>query len=182
MRKSPLCHMRTTKAQIGLRIRAVWSAPLISLPWKYNTSTCYSRNFKTLSCLCSWAVRFEPYLIGHPKYSFLVTWLNLYRGVQKHTTFLSYRGSVHDNESLSTIYCLFITKPVFSHIRTAHVWSRLRTCVNSEIYAFRFRNSRLVDFMCVSYIFITSFHSYGLCCTFCTDLPALFRENWRNTF
>ena len=28
MRKSVLCHMRTTKAQISLRIRAVWSAPL----------------------------------------------------------------------------------------------------------------------------------------------------------
>ena len=28
MRKCALCHMRTTKAQISLRIRAVWSAPL----------------------------------------------------------------------------------------------------------------------------------------------------------
>ena len=28
MRKCVLCHMRTTKAQIRLRIRAVWSAPL----------------------------------------------------------------------------------------------------------------------------------------------------------
>ena len=31
MRKRVLCHTRTTKAQISLRIRAVWSAPLISL-------------------------------------------------------------------------------------------------------------------------------------------------------
>ena len=29
MRKCALCHMRTTKAQISLRIRAVWSAPLL---------------------------------------------------------------------------------------------------------------------------------------------------------
>ena len=29
MRKCVLCHMRTTKAQISLRIRAVWSAPLL---------------------------------------------------------------------------------------------------------------------------------------------------------
>ena len=29
MRKRVLCHMRTTKAQISLRIRAVWSAPLL---------------------------------------------------------------------------------------------------------------------------------------------------------
>ena len=27
--KTCLCHMRTTKAQISLRIRAVWSAPLL---------------------------------------------------------------------------------------------------------------------------------------------------------
>ena len=30
MRKCVLCHMQTTKAQISLRIRAVWSAPLFS--------------------------------------------------------------------------------------------------------------------------------------------------------
>ena len=29
MRKCVLCHMRTTKAQIRLHIRAVWSAPLL---------------------------------------------------------------------------------------------------------------------------------------------------------
>ena len=29
MRKHVLCHMRTTKVQISLRIRAVWSAPLL---------------------------------------------------------------------------------------------------------------------------------------------------------
>ena len=29
MRKCVLCHMRTTKAQISLRIRVVWSAPLL---------------------------------------------------------------------------------------------------------------------------------------------------------
>ena len=33
MRKRVLCHMRTTKAQISLRIRAVWSAPLLFTPW-----------------------------------------------------------------------------------------------------------------------------------------------------
>ena len=29
MRKCVLCHMRTTKAQVSLRISAVWSAPLL---------------------------------------------------------------------------------------------------------------------------------------------------------
>ena len=29
MKKTYLCHMRTTKAQISLRIHAVWSAPLL---------------------------------------------------------------------------------------------------------------------------------------------------------
>ena len=34
---------------------------------KYNTSTCYSRNFKTLASLISWAGRFESYLVANPK-------------------------------------------------------------------------------------------------------------------
>ena len=33
MRKTCLCHMRTTKAQISLRIRAVWSVPLLFAAW-----------------------------------------------------------------------------------------------------------------------------------------------------
>ena len=34
-----------------------------SLPVYYNTSTCYSWNFKTLASLISWAGRFETYLV-----------------------------------------------------------------------------------------------------------------------
>ena len=48
--KTWICHMRTTKAQISL---------CCSLPGEYNTSTCYSRTFKTLASLISWAGRFE---------------------------------------------------------------------------------------------------------------------------
>ena len=33
MQKRVLCYMRTIKAQISLRIRAVWSAPLLFAPW-----------------------------------------------------------------------------------------------------------------------------------------------------
>ena len=32
-RKRVLYHMRTPKAQISLRIRAAWSAPLLFAPW-----------------------------------------------------------------------------------------------------------------------------------------------------
>ena len=35
-----------------------------SLSGWYNTSTCYSRNFKTLASLISWADRFESYLVA----------------------------------------------------------------------------------------------------------------------
>ena len=52
-KKTCLCHMRTTKAQISLRNLCC------SLSGQYNTSTCYSRNFKTLACRISWASRFE---------------------------------------------------------------------------------------------------------------------------
>ena len=31
--KTCYCHMRTTKAQISLHIRAVWSAPLLFTAW-----------------------------------------------------------------------------------------------------------------------------------------------------
>ena len=37
--------MQTTKAQISMRIRAVWSAPLLL----YNISSFYIRNFKPLT-------------------------------------------------------------------------------------------------------------------------------------
>ena len=47
--KTCFCHMRTTKAQISLRIRAVWSAPLLF------SSTCWIQNFKALACVCGWA-------------------------------------------------------------------------------------------------------------------------------
>ena len=38
-----------------------------SLPGKYNTSTCYSRNFKTLASFWSRPGRFESYLVKHPE-------------------------------------------------------------------------------------------------------------------
>ena len=38
-----------------------------SLPGWYNTYTCYSQNFKTLVSLCSWAGRFESYLVANPE-------------------------------------------------------------------------------------------------------------------
>ena len=65
--KTYLCPIRTTKAQISLRIRTVWSVPLFSLPRSYNTSSCYIRNFKTLASLCLWAGRFESYLVANPE-------------------------------------------------------------------------------------------------------------------
>ena len=61
------CHMRTTKAQISLRICTVWSAPsLFAVRW-YNTSSSYIQNFKPLANLCSRAGRFESYLVGNPE-------------------------------------------------------------------------------------------------------------------
>ena len=69
--KSCLCNIRKTKAQISMRIRAVWSAPLFSLPRLYIISSCYICNFMTLSCFCSWAARFESYLVENPEDVFL---------------------------------------------------------------------------------------------------------------
>ena len=63
--KTCFCHMRTTKAQISLRIRAVWSAPLFSLPGECYTCSFYIQKFKTLASLWSWAGRFESYLVAN---------------------------------------------------------------------------------------------------------------------
>ena len=38
-----------------------------SLPVSYNTSTCYSQNFKTQASLISWAGRFESHLVANPE-------------------------------------------------------------------------------------------------------------------
>ena len=66
MRKRVLCHMRTTKAQISLRIRVVWSAPLLFAA-QYNISTFYSRNFKNLASFCGCAGRFVSGQVGNSR-------------------------------------------------------------------------------------------------------------------
>ena len=58
--------MRTTKTQISLRIRTVWSAPLLSLPRWYNIASFCTRNFKPLASFCGCAGRFESYLVENP--------------------------------------------------------------------------------------------------------------------
>ena len=60
--KNLFCLMRTTKVQISLRIRAVWSAPLLFT----DISSFYIRNFKPLPSVWSWADRFESYLVANP--------------------------------------------------------------------------------------------------------------------
>ena len=40
------------------------------LPTLYNTSSFYTRNFKPLASLCSWAGQFESYLVRNPKVRF----------------------------------------------------------------------------------------------------------------
>ena len=63
--------MRTTKAQISLRIRAVWSAPLLFAAWivQYHYLL-FCQNDKTLASLISWAGRFESRRVTNPKYRF----------------------------------------------------------------------------------------------------------------
>ena len=65
-KKTCLCHMRPTKVQISLRICAVWSVRLYSLPSWYVTYNCYIRNSMTLASFCSWAGCFVSYLVTKP--------------------------------------------------------------------------------------------------------------------
>ena len=55
-----ICHMQTTKAQISLRIRAVWSAPFF---------------VRCLDSVCGCAGRFESTLVANLEDRYLVTWL-----------------------------------------------------------------------------------------------------------
>ena len=73
-KKNWLWHMQTTKAQISLRIRASWSAPLLFASYKYSTSNCYIQNFKTLASFWSWAGRFESYLLETWLFGIALTW------------------------------------------------------------------------------------------------------------
>ena len=69
-KKTCLCHKRTTKAQISLRIREVWSHLCCSLPRWSNVSSFYTRNFKPLASYCDCAARFESHLVSNPEYRF----------------------------------------------------------------------------------------------------------------
>ena len=61
--KTCSCHMRRTKTQISPRIRAAWStsllfaAEIVGYLWLLNPKV------KTLASFCSWADRFESYLV-----------------------------------------------------------------------------------------------------------------------
>ena len=67
-KKTCLCHMRTTKVQISLRLHAVWSASLLFAAWvSDNISSFFVQNFKPLASLCSWAGWFESYLVENPE-------------------------------------------------------------------------------------------------------------------
>ena len=56
-------------------ICTVWSASLLFPAWIVYLYLLYSRNFKTLASLCTWADQFESYLVANPKTGFVVTWL-----------------------------------------------------------------------------------------------------------
>ena len=71
--KTCFCHMRTTKAQISLRIHPVWSAPLLFAAQIVWYVYLLIQSFKTLASLCPSAGWFESYLVANPEDSFVVT-------------------------------------------------------------------------------------------------------------
>ena len=60
--KSCFSHMRTTKAQISLHIRPVWSAPLLLTAWIISIS-----EISRLASCCGCAGQFESHLVGNPE-------------------------------------------------------------------------------------------------------------------
>ena len=62
VRKSVFGGLRTTQAQTRLRIRSVWSAPLLFTFWKVS----YLDLLQVFS-LCSWGDWFETRFVGNPQ-------------------------------------------------------------------------------------------------------------------
>ena len=67
MQKCVLCHMRTTKAQISLRIRAVWLAPLLFTAYIVWYVYLLYPKVKIIASFCSWAGCFFSYLVENPR-------------------------------------------------------------------------------------------------------------------
>ena len=96
--KTCLCNMRKIKAQISLRIPAVWSAPLLFASW----IVLFLRwNFMSLASLCGWADWFESYPVENPEDSFSDDEAQLY------LNFLYFYGILNSHMSPVT------RKPVF---------------------------------------------------------------------
>ena len=68
--------MPTTKAQTSLCIRAVWSAPLLSLSGTYNSLTSFMHKYNILVNLCSLADWFGAYMVRNPEDSFFASMPN----------------------------------------------------------------------------------------------------------
>ena len=90
MRKRVYEQMRTAKAQISLRIRAVWSGPLLSANRIIGYYRVYEWRAKAQMILCACARWSEPALFAHPR-RHLFTWNGPYVSKYLDTfTFLSY--------------------------------------------------------------------------------------------
>ena len=82
-----------------------------SLPWWYNRSSFYIRNFKPLLSSWSWAGRFESSLLATPKTCFLVTrFISEWEQENSNTAMQKFRSSWASNlwsESLLSTYKRF---------------------------------------------------------------------------
>ena len=69
--------MRTTKAQISLRICAVYQRLCCSLPKLCNASSFCNQNFKPHASFCNWAGQFESDLVGNSRRHVFSWWGSL---------------------------------------------------------------------------------------------------------
>ena len=65
--RKPVYAICEQKRQISLASAQSDQCLCCSLPGQHITSTCYSRNFKTLAILCGCACRFEFNLVANPE-------------------------------------------------------------------------------------------------------------------
>ena len=64
-------------------MRSLYEADIYDCIIKYNVSTCYSRNFKTLASRCCCIGRFESYVVANPEDKFFHDEAHLFDAVKK---------------------------------------------------------------------------------------------------
>ena len=121
-RKPVFSGLRTTQAQTSLRIRAVWSAPLLFAFWKVSYVNLLQVNFNFLASLCSWGGWFESRFVGNPEDEAQMITVSLHQSLTQMS---------HQDHSISTIRGKFNNA---SAVKRSLYWCQALHNMNKDRY------------------------------------------------